>query len=556
MPGIYVNDGGAMSSGLGSALGRMADAFSPQAQAQAALTYQETLRAMWQNRLLQSTVPAQEQGIAAQRALPGAVNAEVGSYGYTPPTGPQSPGVAGPGAPAGYSAGGGVGGSGTSPGVGRPPPAPQGFPANTSQDTLSQGGEAYKGASNAYHSGQGGAQQHGIMADILASYAAQGKGASDVLPMISFGQSTTRGPGMSTSDQAEIARTRVAPFNQAPGEQRIDPYGQMGIPLPGQATSGPSRAIAGLSGAQPPPTQISGQPGQPGGVYDGQGQPSQQPTLRTGYMQMQPGQPVQLGQQPSQLPPGQIPGQVAPGVWQGPSLYGTAVQKGQAEADLQTFGKLAPGVQEGAKELQNISDLRRLHDLVGTGSLPGRALSAVDQEILNRTGISLGTPSAAMADINKRIAEMVGQIRDQFGSGRVSAAAMGMMKQSLPSAQMDPRTFGDVMSSLEAAARQKIDAGYIAQRWQNGQIDAPTARNAINSIYVNDPTEMIRAQHPNLFGVGPGGAAAPTGRSGFGAPTPQAAPAGPAPPPVGTVSKGYRFTGGDPSNPSSWAPVQ
>jgi hypothetical protein len=462
MPGIYVNDGGAMSSSLGSALGRLAGDLSPQAQAQAQLLQQETIKAMWANRLAQAEVPAEEQGISAGRALAKATGSEIGTYGYTPPSGPVSPNA--------------------TPAPNMAPAAPPGSPANTQQDSMSPGGDLYKGATNSYHSGQSGAEQHGVLGDLMANMVARGKGAADLLPLVNLGQQKTMGPGNTWSEQAEIARTRVAPFNKGVTETRVDPLGAMGVPLP---------VPPGMGAPQ-------GQPAQPArpvaGTYDGAGGP----TGQSG----QPGQPSQMSQ-PSQLPPGQVPGQTSPGVWGGMSPYAQARETHQADLDTAYFGNAFTEGNKGQTELQKIDDMRKDVALMHTGTLVGRAWTSFQQHLLDEYGISAGDSGAAQSEINKRIVGMIGDVRDEIGNTRGGVGALQIMLRSLPNAMMDRRVFSEILSSAQAAAWQKTQVGDIAKKWMAGQIDPVAAREQISQIYAHDPTEGIRAKYAHLPGMGP-----------------------------------------------------
>jgi hypothetical protein len=464
MPGLYINDGGETGSALSAALANIANNFSPKTQAEAELLRLQTEGKNWENRGLSDKTLATEAGITAAGQLPSALGAEIGK-------------IAQPGgmAPGGASSDGNA--------------------------------AAANGAPNLSPSARGQIRlPGGIMGDMLAGRYAQGGDFNDIRSGIELGQQQTMGPtntfqargriGEANAIADNASRNRIteagaiAPIDvwkstQIAGNATDNEIRKAGAVAPVDvakataiARNAPFDVTAGQNHVVPPATTIPGGPQLTGG-----------------------GSNIDAN------------GNV---VTPGPSLYDKTFDEAQSKADQKNADDAYNAGNEARQAMPKLDDLLALGSQLHNETVPGRISAALQSALQDKLGVSFTDKGAAIAEVNKRVAALVGALHGSFGITRLAQPEIAALQRSLPSALQDPRVFNDIVNEMRAGATQQIRAGEIAEKVQNKEITATEGRRQLTEVMRDDPTARLRQKYPSLFSTDGGGGAGGDGSGGSG----------------------------------------
>lgn len=196
-------------------------------------------------------------------------------------------------------------------------------------------------------------------------------------------------------------------------------------------------------------------------------------------------------------------------------------------------------ITQGANQssaLGTITTLRGLSDKVGAPGV-GNTIARTLGPSLRNIGVEVGNLSD-MEAFNAIISRLVPAQRPP-GSGTMSDKDVELFKASLPQLSATAQGRKLILDQIEAIAVYDKQRAEIASKAINGEL--PRQQAEIMLRQMPDPMELFRQQSSQR----PAGASAGS---------PQQKPnRGPQP---GVVEQGYRFRGGDPSNPQSWEKVQ
>lgn len=244
-----------------------------------------------------------------------------------------------------------------------------------------------------------------------------------------------------------------------------------------------------------------------------------------------PGMPLYFGPdgKPASLGP-----QTSVSIQGGESQFDKTVGEGQGKM----FLGLAEDGPQAKADLGNIANLRK-----AIATLPGGFLGGA-QAIANQYGIKLGENAGNLEYANAILSKLTPAQR-QGMPGAASDRDVQMFRDALPKLSNTPEGNALIMDTMEALAQQRLEQARIATLVTTNQMNRQDGMKQLQSL--PDPFAALKAatgpqEAPKQGGIVPA--------------TPQPKQTAPGAPQPGTVSKGYRFKGGDPSSPDSWEKVQ
>jgi flagellum-specific peptidoglycan hydrolase FlgJ len=206
-----------------------------------------------------------------------------------------------------------------------------------------------------------------------------------------------------------------------------------------------------------------------------------------------------------------------------------ALRKKLSEEEGKRWSTLLEGATTAGALQQDMGALDELLKVAPQGPIQGRLANMFP-------GIS------SAGDAAKSIISRVAPSLRTPGSGATSDVEYEGMLKSLPSLLNQPAANAAISAAVKAKAALNIERGTIISAYQNEQIDAATARKQLDEINKRSIlTPELKSAIEGISGEQKG--ASPSGD-----------PA--APPKAGDVQEGYRFKGGNPSDPNSWEKVQ
>lgn len=244
-----------------------------------------------------------------------------------------------------------------------------------------------------------------------------------------------------------------------------------------------------------------------------------------------PGVPLYFGPdgKPASLGP-----QTSVSIQGGESQFDKTVGEGQ--------GKMFLGLAEdGPQAKADLGNIQQLRGAIAT--LPGGFLGGA-QAIANQYGIKLGENAGNLEYANAILSKLTPAQR-QGMPGAASDRDVQMFRDALPKLSNTPEGNKLILDTMEALANQRLEQARIATLVTTNQMNRQDGMKALQAL--PDPFAGLKAaigprEAPKQGGIVPA--------------APQATQAAPGAPKPGTVEGGYRFKGGDPSNPNSWEKVQ
>jgi hypothetical protein len=208
--------------------------------------------------------------------------------------------------------------------------------------------------------------------------------------------------------------------------------------------------------------------------------------------------------------------------------------------------------------VQHTDVLAQAHALLGNGPVQ------VVNEMRNRFKAAFGVPAPTTFDGLKQI--VATEILKAIGGGIGTGEDRDRLMKNLDRAS-SPEQLNDVLNGfrillggqLKALKHQyEADTGFTTGPFRFETKLSDGVWDAVMSPHLAAPAANASDTAPMTGQQMYGGSRSDNTRTPqqmYGGSTQQAAPA-PKPPAVGEVQQGYRFTGGDPANPASWARVQ
>jgi hypothetical protein len=197
--------------------------------------------------------------------------------------------------------------------------------------------------------------------------------------------------------------------------------------------------------------------------------------------------------------------------------------------------------------------LRQVADAAAGGIPAGRyagtlaGLAAAGKYLAPDTMAALGISPDAVSSVQtaqKTLAVLSGAIlRQAIGDGQLTDAKIENFVHAQPNIENDPGALGKILNWARTQ--------YVYTQEMSAAASEEAGKPENNGVLPSN----WRAKYFHEHGFGPiynpatGETEQPEGRA------PSREPPG-ASPPVGTIKRGYRFKGGDPSNQTNWEPVQ
>jgi hypothetical protein len=235
----------------------------------------------------------------------------------------------------------------------------------------------------------------------------------------------------------------------------------------------------------------------------------------------------------------------------GESEENRAIGKKSGEA----IAAMAEAAGSAPNNLSRLSRISTMMEQIGTGKLTpsrmtaaqwGRALGVSDDTL---KGIGLdprqaATGEALQAMINQLVVGQIGA--GGFPANNFSDADRAFLVQTMPELSKDPRANEIVIEALRRTEQSKVDKAKAYREWKQANpkstffdfetewSDKQASVNKMDDLSAR-ASQLIQGGNPQMPEENKIGASVA--------------------PQVGTVSKGYRFKGGDPANQASWEKV-
>jgi hypothetical protein len=235
----------------------------------------------------------------------------------------------------------------------------------------------------------------------------------------------------------------------------------------------------------------------------------------------------------------------------GESEENRAIGKKSGEA----IAAMAEAAGSAPNNLSRLSRISTMMEQIGTGKLTpsrmtaaqwGRALGVSDDTL---KGIGLdprqaATGEALQAMINQLVVGQIGA--GGFPANNFSDADRAFLVQTMPELSKDPRANEIVIEALRRTEQSKVDKAKAYREWKQANpkstffdfetewSDKQASVNKMDDLAAR-ASQLIQGGNPQMPEANKIGASVA--------------------PQVGTVSKGYRFKGGDPANQASWEKV-
>ena len=304
----------------------------------------------------------------------------------------------------------------------------------------------------------------GTIGDLIAGRYAQGAGIDEMRSGVEMGQQHNMGPANTYQAQGRIGEANAIADNAA--RNRVWEAGQTAPIDVWKATTTANQAPYVLDAGQ-----AKHFPGVVSNIVNGT---------------------------PPSAVAGAPPAAPAETVVSGPSIYDKSFQTGQADADVKAFDTMSQGGPSAQQGINKINDLQSVFAQLGNDTLGGRVSTALQQELLNRYGISVSDRGAAIAEVNNRIASMVGGIARRVRRARFAGPAITAISKSLAVRAARPaRLQRRHQRRSRLISVQEAQGGGSRPAVQAGGMSASDGREAINRIYADDPMAKLRARHPS-----------------------------------------------------------
>lgn len=213
----------------------------------------------------------------------------------------------------------------------------------------------------------------------------------------------------------------------------------------------------------------------------------------------------------------------------GETKFEEELGKGQAKR----WNEMIEGGSLAERKLVDINSMRQISQRMGS-----QGAQANIKEAIGPYAEALGVNLDGLSDIQaySSIVQRLAPQQRAAGSGSTSDIEFKGFLKSLPTLTQNPAARDMTLNTMEALTRDEIARGQIASRLATKEISRVQAEKELRAL----PDPMTGFVEWRKSNAGAYGQALKAGPNAGGMPK------------AGHVEDGYRFKGGDPSNPSNW----